>query len=89
MQEEHLSLVFILSYDYICDCLILFLSFLFILIGLVGGSVWHFFGGIKNAPKGAAMQQAVSRVRARVPITGGWNVFCEFLFSYLTSTFFS
>ena len=41
------------------------------MFGLVGGSVYHSIGGARNAPKGQMMSQAVSRVRARVPMLGG------------------
>jgi hypothetical protein len=56
----------------------------------VGGSIWHFVGGLRNAPKGQKRIQAVSRVRARVPITGGsfavWGVLfscCDCTFTYI------
>lgn len=55
--------------------------------GLVGGSVWHLFGGIRNAPKGQRWVQAVSRVRARVPITGGSFAVWGVLFSCFDCTF--
>lgn len=57
--------------------------------GLVGGSIWHFVGGIRNAPKGQRLVQAISRTKARVPITGGsfavWGVLfscCDCTFTY-------
>lgn len=59
-------------------------------IGLVGGTVWHFFGGLRNAPKGQRIAQTVARVRTRVPITGGsfavWGVLfscCDCTFTYI------
>jgi len=48
-------------------------------IGIVGGSVWNGFGGMRNAPKGQMMSQAISRVKSRAPILGGsfavWGTF--------------
>lgn len=49
--------------------------------------MWHFFGGIRNAPKGQRWVQAVSRVRARVPITGGSFAVWGVLFSCFDCTF--
>ena len=47
--------------------------------GLGGGLVYHFFGGLRNAPKGQRFREAVSRVKARVPILAGsfaiWGLF--------------
>jgi hypothetical protein len=43
----------------------------FLNLGLVGGAIWNFFGGIRNAPNGARMSQALSRMKARTPILGG------------------
>jgi hypothetical protein len=43
----------------------------FLKLGLVGGAIWNFFGGIRNAPNGARMTQALSRMKARTPILGG------------------
>ena len=46
--------------------------------GLIGGTVWNTFGGFRNAPRGQGFRQAVARVKARAPITGGsfaiWGV---------------
>jgi len=39
--------------------------------GLVGGTIWHAVGGFRNAPKSQRIAQAISRVRARVPMLGG------------------
>lgn len=42
--------------------------------GLAGGTVWHFVGGLRNAPSGSWKlkgQEAIARVRARVPVLGG------------------
>lgn len=45
----------------------------------MGGGIWHFVGGFRNAPKGKGFGQAVSRVKARAPILGGsfaiWGTF--------------
>eukprot|EP00604_Paraphysomonas_vestita_P003221 CAMPEP_0174821946 /NCGR_PEP_ID=MMETSP1107-20130205/11537_1 /TAXON_ID=36770 /ORGANISM="Paraphysomonas vestita, Strain GFlagA" /LENGTH=217 /DNA_ID=CAMNT_0016039617 /DNA_START=12 /DNA_END=662 /DNA_ORIENTATION=+ len=41
------------------------------LFGFVGGSIWHFFGGIRNAPSGKKLELAWSRVTTRAPILGG------------------
>ena len=47
--------------------------------GLGGGMVYHFFGGLRNAPKGQRTAEAISRVKARVPILAGsfaiWGLF--------------
>ena len=37
----------------------------------MGGAIWNFFGGIRNAPSGSRLQQAFARVSARTPILGG------------------
>jgi hypothetical protein len=44
-------------------------------LGFIGGSVWHFFGGIRNAPAGKKLELAWSRVTTRAPILGGLIVF--------------
>jgi len=49
--------------------------------GLVGGSVWNFFGGVRNAPKGHRMFQGWTRARARAPILGGSFAIWGTLFS--------
>lgn len=43
------------------------------LIGGLGGSVWHFFKGARNAPKGLAsrLRGAYTAVRMRAPVLGG------------------
>ena len=47
--------------------------------GMVGGTVWHFVGGARNAPSGLRFAQAIGRVKARTPILGGsfavWGLF--------------
>ena len=46
--------------------------------GMATGSIWHFFGGYRNAPKGHKIEQAISRVKVRVPVLAGgfavWGV---------------
>ena len=37
----------------------------------MGGTVWHFFGGLRNAPKGQGLSFAISRCKSRAPILGG------------------
>ena len=49
--------------------------------GFVGGTVYHAIGGARNAPKGHMISQAVSRVKARVPILGGSFAIWGTLFS--------
>ena len=39
--------------------------------GLAIGTIWHGFGGLRNAPRGLRISQAVSRVAARVPLMAG------------------
>lgn len=58
--------------------------------GLIGGTIWHTFGGIRNAPSGQRTAHAISRVRARVPMLGGsfavWGTLfscCDCTFTYL------
>lgn len=55
--------------------------------GLIGGTVWHTFGGIRNAPSGQRAAQAISRVRARVPMLGGSFAVWGTLFSCCDCTF--
>ena len=47
--------------------------------GIVGGGIWHGFGGLRNAPRGQRVSQAISRVKSRAPILGGsfavWGTF--------------
>lgn len=42
-----------------------------LVLGLVGGTIWHTIGGARNAPPGQRIAQAISRAKARVPIIGG------------------
>lgn len=53
----------------------------------MGGTVWHTVGGLRNAPKGQMMRQAISRVRARVPMLGGSFAVWGTLFSCCDCTF--
>lgn len=39
--------------------------------GLVGGTIWHGFGGARNAPKKQRIAGAIHRIQTRAPITGG------------------
>jgi import inner membrane translocase subunit TIM17 len=55
--------------------------------GCVGGTVWHTIGGLRNAPKGQMVRQALSRVRARVPMLGGSFAVWGTLFSCCDCTF--
>mmetsp|Transcript_9852 Transcript_9852/g.8800 ORF Transcript_9852/g.8800 Transcript_9852/m.8800 type:complete len:215 (-) Transcript_9852:5251-5895(-) len=50
-------------------------------IGLVGGTIWHFFGGLRNAPQNLRLSEAVSRVQVRVPITAGGFAIWATIFS--------
>ena len=56
-------------------------------LGLFGGTIWHLVGGIRNAPKGHRIEQAVSRVSVRVPILGGSFAIWGTLFSCFDCTF--
>ena len=40
-------------------------------MGCVGGSIWHFVKGWRNAPKGSATSGAFEQVRVRAPVVGG------------------
>lgn len=41
------------------------------LLGSVGGGVWHFFKGYRNAPKEARFAGALTAARMRAPVLGG------------------
>ena len=43
--------------------------------GLVGGGIWNFVGGWRNAPKNQGMAQALARMQARTPVLGNMSVF--------------
>ena len=57
--------------------------------GVVGGGIYHAIGGMRNAPRGHMISQAVSRVKARVPILGGSFAIWGTLFSCFDCTFVS
>lgn len=40
-------------------------------MGAIGGSIWHFFRGAKNSPRGARLAGAVDTVKIKAPILGG------------------
>mmetsp|Transcript_16424 Transcript_16424/g.35673 ORF Transcript_16424/g.35673 Transcript_16424/m.35673 type:complete len:190 (-) Transcript_16424:523-1092(-) len=39
-------------------------------MGAIGGSIWHFFKGMRNSPKGARLAGAVDAVKLRAPVLG-------------------
>jgi mitochondrial import inner membrane translocase subunit TIM17 len=49
--------------------------------GLAGGTIYHFIGGARNAPRGHMLSQAIMRVKARTPILGGSFAIWGTLFS--------
>jgi len=49
--------------------------------GMVGGTVWHFVGGARNAPAGMRWAQAIGRVKARTPLNAGSFAVWGMLFS--------
>ena len=52
------------------------MNLLLFLLGFVGGSIWHFFGGIRNAPSHKKIPEMVwARVSTRVPILGGMKCY--------------
>lgn len=53
----------------------LIFGYVFIVLGFIGGSIWHFFGGIRNAPSGKKLELAWSRVTTRAPILGGLLIY--------------
>lgn len=40
-------------------------------MGAIGGTIWHFFKGARNSPRGARIAGAIDTVKVRAPITGG------------------
>jgi len=40
-------------------------------MGAIGGSIWHFFRGARNSPRGARLIGAVDAVKVRAPALGG------------------
>jgi len=55
--------------------------------GLVGGGVWNFVGGWRNAPKGQGAAQAFARMQARTPVLGGSFAVWGMLFSCFDCSF--
>lgn len=55
-------------------------------VGLVGGTIWHSVGGMRNAPKGHRISQAITRVQVRVPTTAGAFAVWGTLFSCFDCT---
>jgi len=39
-------------------------------MGAIGGSVWHFFKGLRNSPKGSRFIGAIDTVKIRAPVLG-------------------
>ena len=40
-------------------------------MGGIGGAIWHFVQGVRNAPKGARLSGGIFRSKSRAPILGG------------------
>jgi len=40
-------------------------------MGSIGGGIWHYFKGVRNAPKGERLRGGISSVKARAPLVGG------------------
>lgn len=40
-------------------------------MGSIGGGIWHYFKGLRNAPKGERLRGGISSVKARAPVVGG------------------
>jgi len=40
-------------------------------MGAIGGGIWHYFKGLRNAPKGQRLIGGVYSVKARAPVVGG------------------
>lgn len=40
-------------------------------MGSIGGGIWHYFKGLRNAPKGERLRGGVSSIKARAPVVGG------------------
>ncbi len=56
------------------------------MFGLIGSGVWNIVGGIRNAPSGHRIAQAVSRIKARAPLTAGGFAIWGVLFSICDCT---
>lgn len=46
-------------------------------MGSIGGGIWHYFKGVRNAPKGERLRGGISSVKARAPVVGGAWAACE------------
>eukprot|EP01038_Epipyxis_sp_PR26KG_P005582 gene5582-7707_t len=57
------------------------------IFGLVGGTIWHFCGGLRNAPANHGWSNAVSRTHARTPMLGGSFAAWGAIFSCFDCTF--
>mmetsp|Transcript_6568 Transcript_6568/g.6698 ORF Transcript_6568/g.6698 Transcript_6568/m.6698 type:complete len:219 (-) Transcript_6568:92-748(-) len=56
--------------------------------GLVGGAIWNFCGGLRNASSGSSrFPQAIARMKARTPILGGSFAIWGTLFSCCDCSF--
>ena len=42
--------------------------------GAIGGSIWHFFSGARNAPKGYRLNGSMNAIKARAPNLGGKSI---------------
>ncbi len=40
-------------------------------MGAIGGALWHFGKGLRNAPRGARLLSGLSSARTRAPVLGG------------------
>lgn len=40
-------------------------------MGAIGGGVWNYFKGLRNAPKGERLRGGIYAVKARSPVVGG------------------
>jgi len=46
-----------------------------LILGAIGGAIWHMFRGFRNSPKGSHIQGMVYAVKTRAPVLGGrWIV---------------
>ena len=55
--------------------------------GLVGGGIWNYVAGWRNAPKNQGMAQAFARMQARTPVLGGSFAVWGMLFSCFDCSF--
>ena len=42
-----------------------------LILGAIGGAIWHMFRGFRNSPKGSHIQGMVYAVKTRAPVLGG------------------